>query len=205
LQAIFEQEAEKFNVFPLDDRFAERVVNPERPSVTRGQSSFNYAPGTTRIPEGSAPPIYQRSHTINASLNIGDNSADGVIVAEGGSSGGFTLYVADGQLVYEYNFFGKNRAQIVSNTTLPSGDVEVAMTYEQKPISASDPAVGGTVKLEVNGKNVGSGEVPRVVPKRFSATETLDIGSDLGSTVSESYDAPNAFSGKIENVSIELK
>lgn len=205
LQEIFDQEAKKYNVYPLDDRFAERVTNPERPSVTRGRKSFRYASGTSRIPEGSAPPIYQRSHTIEADLAIGDGSAEGVIVAEGGSSGGFSLYVADGKLVYEYNFFGKERTKIESDSRLPAGDVRVSMKYEQKPVPENDPAIGGTVVLMVNGQEVGSGEVKHVVPSRFSATETLDIGSDLGSTVSESYVAPHSFRGEIKRVDIELK
>lgn len=204
LQAIFDREAKKYDVYPLDDRFAERVTNPERPSVTRGRTTFRYAPGTERIPEGSAPPIYQRSHSITASLDTGDG-AEGVIVAEGGSSGGYALYVADGKLVYEYNFFGKERTRITSNAPLPKGDVDVTMTYAQKPVPKDDVAKGGTVSLMVNGKKVGGGEIPHVVPKRFSATETLDIGSDLGSTVSESYTAPHAFTGKIERVEMELK
>ncbi len=205
LQAIFDQEAEKYNVYPLDDRFAERVVNPERPSVTRGRTFFSYAAGTNRIPEGSAPPIYQRTHTITASIDVGEDGAQGVIVAEGGSAGGYALYVEEGKLVYEYNFFGKERNKIVSAAKLPSGKVQVEMDYQQKPITKANPAVGGTVTLSVNGKQVARGEVPHVVPSRFSATETLDIGADLGSTVSEDYTAPHAFNGKIEKVDIELK
>lgn len=205
LQAIFDQEAEKYNVYPLDDRFAERAVNPERPSVTRGRTSFSYSPGTDRIPEGSAPPIYQRTHTITASLDVGQDGAEGVIVAEGGSSGGYSLYVEDGKLVYEYNYFGKERKKIVADSELPAGKVEVAMDYEQKPVTKTNPVVGGKVTLTVNGKQVATGEVPHVVPARFSATETLDVGADLGSTVSEAYTAPHSFSGKIEKVDIELK
>ncbi|QGQ26535.1 arylsulfatase [Gimesia benthica] len=205
LQAIFDKEAEKYNVYPLDDRFAERVVNPERPSVTRGRTFFSYAAGTNRIPEGSAPPIYQRTHTITASIDVGEDETQGVIVAEGGSAGGYTLYVEEGKLVYEYNFFGKERNKIVSAAKLPSGKVQVEMDYQQKPITKANPAVGGTVTLSVNGKQVAQGEVPHVVPSRFSATETLDIGADLGSTVSEDYTPPHAFNGKIEKVNIELK
>jgi arylsulfatase len=205
LQAIFDQEARKFNVYPLDDRFAARVANPERPSVTRGRTSFTYASGADRIPEGSAPPIYQRSHSITAALDIGNNGAEGVIVAEGGSSGGYALYAKDGKLVYEYNFFGKQRTAITSDTALPNGKVEVTVDYVQKPVEASDPARGGSVTMKINGRKVGAGELEKVVPARFSATETLDIGSDLGSTVSESYVAPHMFTGKIKRVDIELK
>jgi arylsulfatase len=204
LKAIFDEEAKKYNVYPLDDRFAERARNPQRPSVTRGRDSFRYAPGTVRIPEGSAPPIYQRSHSIIAALETDDDS-EGVIAAEGGSSGGYSLYVRDGKLVYEYNFFGKERYAIASETELPEGDIEVTMDYVQKPVNEGNPSIGGSVTLSVNGKKVAEGELKNVVPSRFSATETLDIGSDLGSTVSESYVAPHAFSGKIKRVDIKLK
>lgn len=205
LQAIFDQQAKAFNVYPLDDRFAERAVNRERPSVTRGRTSFSYAPGTDRIPEGSAPPIYQQSHTISASIQIPEAGASGVIVAEGGSSGGYTLYVEEGKLVYEYNFFGKKRTKIPAETKLPSGKVKVEMDYQQKPVTDADPFVGGMVTLNVNGKQVAKSEVKQVVSARFSATETLDIGADLGSTVSHDYTAPNAFDGQIEQVRFELK
>ncbi|MEZ6048950.1 MAG: hypothetical protein R3C11_25915 [Planctomycetaceae bacterium] len=167
LQAIFDEEATKYGVYPLDDRFSERVVNPERPSVTRGRKSFTYAPGTTRIPEGSAPPIYQRSHTISAKLDLGDEAANGVIVAEGGSSGGYVLYVHDGKLIYEYNYFGKERNKITSTEMLPSGEVEVSMDYEQSAPSGEDLAIGGKVTLTVNGSQVGMGKLPHVIPKRF--------------------------------------
>jgi len=205
LQGIFDREAKRFGVYPLDDRFADRARNPERPSVTRGRKSFSYGPGTVRIPEGSAPPIYQRSHTIQADLTVGDEGVEGVIVAEGGSSGGYSLYVAEGKLVYEYNFFGRDRYKIVSDSRLPSGDVQVSARYEQRPIPDDAPATGGAVTLMINGTEVGRGELENVVPARFSATETLDIGSDLGSTVSPTYVAPHAFSGEIKRVRIELE
>ncbi|QDT65983.1 arylsulfatase [Calycomorphotria hydatis] len=202
LKSIFDQEAEKFNVYPLDDRFAERVVNPERPSVTRGRTSFHYSPGTARIPEGSAPSIYQRSHTIEATITIPDSNASGVIAAEGGSAGGYSLYLDNGKLVYEYNYFGKERPKVVSDQPLPTGQSKVSMTYVQA--EKSEVATGGTVTLKVDGQKVGEGELPHVIPKRFSATETLDIGKDLGSTVTPAYEAPFEFNGEIEKVTITL-
>jgi arylsulfatase A-like enzyme len=205
LQAIFDQEARRFNVYPLDDRFAERVVNPNRPSVTRDRSSFTYAAGTTRIPEGSAPPVYRRSHRIVADIELPQEGAEGVIVATGGSAAGYTLYVKDRRLVYEYNFFGKNRYIIASDRPLPTGKVQVVFDYEQG--QGKEPTSGGIGKLYVNGQPVGEGRIDRVVPSRFSATETLDIGMDLGATVAETYQAqaPFAFTGKIARVTIELK
>src|SRR5208337_1094247 len=133
LQSLFDAEASKYEVFPLDDRFVERGINPDRPSVVKGRSTFSYAAGTTRIPEGSAPPIYQHSHKITAKIVVPDSKTEGVIVATGGSSAGYTLYVKDGKVVYDYNFFGKTHYRVVSDKPLPMGEVEVVLDYQQKP------------------------------------------------------------------------
>jgi len=203
LQGIFDAEAKKYNVYPLDDRFVARASNPERPSVTRGKTHFEYAPGARRIPEGSAPPVYARNHSITVSLEMPDNGGDGVLVANGGSSAGFTLYVMNGKPVYEMNFFGKERYKVASTEALPAGKVVLTMNYAQE----GEAPKGGTATLLVNGKEVASGKIGMVPPVRYSATETLDIGMDLGAVVSTSYHgkAPFPFIGRIEKVAFDLK
>lgn len=139
LQVLFDSEARKYEVFPLDDRFVERSINPDRPSVVKGRTSFTYAAGTTRILEGSAPPIYQRSHKITARITVQDDKTEGVLIATGGSSAGYTLYVKDGKVIYDYNFFGKAHYRVVSDKPLPTGEVEVVLDYQQKPRLAAPP------------------------------------------------------------------
>jgi len=80
------------------------------------------------------------------------------------------------------------------------------LEYEQKPYKGWD-TTGGAARLYVNGKQVGEGAIGNVVPGRFSATETLDIGMDLGSTVSAEYhkQKPFAFTGRIEDVAIDFE
>jgi len=206
MQALFDEQALKYDVYPLDDRFVERAINPDRPSVAKGRTSFTYTAGVTRIPEGSAPQIYQRSHRITASIVVPADKTEGVIVATGGGSAGYTLYVKGGKVVYEYNFFGKARYRVVSDITLPTGNVEVVLDYTQKPFKQFVESTGGPAKLFINGKQVGEGDIANVTPGRFSATETLDIGMDLGSTVSMDYrdKAPFAFTGIIKTVKIDL-
>jgi len=203
LQALFKSEAEKYNVYPLDDRFVERAQNPERPSVTRGMTHFVYSPGAQRIPEGSAPPVYARSHSITVDFEMPTKGGDGVLVADGGSSAGFTLYIENGKPVYEMNFFGKERYRVQSDKKLPAGKITLTMNYTQQGKTPN----GGTAVLIVDGKEVASGEIGMVPPVRYSATETLDIGKDLGSVVSPSYHdkAPFAFGGEIETVTFDLK
>jgi arylsulfatase len=208
MKALFDQEAGKFGVYPLDDRFVERGVNPERPSLVRGRDSFAYSAGTVRIPEGNAPPIYQRSHRISADIVVPKGGkSNGVIVAEGGSSGGYTLFVKDGKPVYEFNFFGEAHYRVASTQALPPGKVNIVVYYAQRPFKRFVETTGGTARLYVNDRLVGEGEIANVVPGRFSATETLDIGMDLGAPVSGDYRPrpPFAYPGEIHNVKIDLK
>jgi len=199
LKAVFDEEAKKYNVYPLDDRFAERATNPNRPSVIRGKTEFSYMAGTERIPEGSAPPAYARTHTISAKINYSKGD-EGVIVANGGSSAGYSLYIKDNKLVYYSNFFHMNHYQVASST-LPEGELDIQMVYTQE---STEYGGGGSAKLFVNGKKVGEGKIDKVVPARYSATETMDIGKDLGSPVSPDYKAPFAYNGEIEYVKFKL-
>jgi arylsulfatase len=199
LISIFDNEAEKYGVYPLDDRFIDRSVNPERPSLTRGKTSFTYLSGTARIPEGSAPPAYRRDHTITAQIEYAPGD-EGVIVANGGSAAGYTFYIQNNKLHYTHNFF-QDIYDVTSKTNLPKGELKVKMVYTQE---SKEWGGGGTAKLYVNGNEVGSGKIDKVVPGRYSATETLDIGKDLGAPVSEHYQTPFEFTGKIDYVQIDL-
>ncbi|WP_075590500.1 arylsulfatase [Labilibacter marinus] len=201
LKAIFDQEAEKYNVYPLDDRYAERALNPLRPSITRGKTHFKYNQGTTRIPEGGTPPVYSRSHTITSKVDY-KKGDEGVLVAVGGNVAGYSLYVKNNKLHYTYNFFNTDRYNVSSSINLPQGELELKMEYTQE---SEDWGGGGTAKLFVNGKEVGSGVVGKTVPIRFAVTETTDIGMDLGSPVTPVYHSPFAYSNKIDFVEYDLK
>lgn len=201
LQKVFDAEAKKYNVYPLDDRFTERAAVPERPSHTRGRTTFTYYPGAVRIPEGSAPNVKARSHTITAELEIPDARAEGVIVCAGGSAG-YSFFVKNGVLMYENNFFGKERDLIKSDTPLPKGKVTVVFEYTHE---SKEYGGGGTGRLFVAGKKVAEGKFKHVVPVRYSATETFDVGEDRGEAVSEQYKGPFKFTGKIEKVVVDLK
>ncbi|MFK3820758.1 arylsulfatase [Pseudomonas yamanorum] len=200
LQALFESEAKKYNVLPLDDRFVERGNVPDRPSLSRGREQFTFYPGTVRVPEGTAPNVKARSHTVEAVFEV-DAKTEGVIVAQGGSAG-YTLFVKDGHLVYENNFFGKERDQIKSPEKLPAGKVvaEFQYTHEDKTFGG-----GGTGVLLVNGKEVARARFAHVPPIRYSATESFDIGRDTGEAVSTDYEGPFPFTGSLEKVDITIQ
>lgn len=76
------------------------------------------------------------------------------------------------------------------------------VAYEGKPGGLGKAA---PVTLMANGKKVGEGRLPKTVPLQFSLGEGADVGLDIGSAIDFSYDLPFAFTGKIEQVTIELK
>ncbi len=200
LQALFDHEAKKYNVYPLDDRFSERGVVPDRPTVNGNRTKFIYYPGTVRVPEGSAPNLKARSHKITAEFEVVTDKPNGVIVAAGGSAG-YTMFVKDGILMFENNFFGKERDLIKASKPLPKGKVTAVFEYTH---DAKEYGGGGSARLLVNGEVVGGGEFAHVPPVRYSATESFDIGKDLGEAVSEQYIGPFPFTEKLKQVEIEV-
>jgi hypothetical protein len=136
---------------------------------------------------------------INADLG---NNASGVLYALGGFSGGLTLYMDKGNLAYEYNMMEIERYTIRSTDKVSAGRhrIEVDTTIA-KPGAAAD------VVLSVDGKEVSRGTAKRTVPAAFTASESLDVGVDLGSPVSLAYfdRRPFRFDGKIEKVEVTMK
>src|SRR5262249_23519660 len=130
LQDAFWVEAKKYNVLPLDDRFSERGDPSLRPSLIAGRTEFTYYPGATRIPEPSAVNTKNTSHTITATIEVPQGGADGVLVAEGGSAGGFTLYIKNGKPIYEYNFVAHDRYKITSSEPLSAGPASIRVDFK---------------------------------------------------------------------------
>jgi hypothetical protein len=201
LQNDFWVEAEKYNVLPLDDRFAERGDPSLRPSLIAGRTNFTYYPGATRIPEPSAANTKNTSHVITATIEVPQGGADGVLVAEGGVPGGYTLYIQDGKPVYEYNYFAHERYKITSSETLSPGPAVIRVDFKY---DGGGIGKGGTAALFINGKRVGEGRIAKTCPSRFGA-ESFDVGMDNGSPVSENYRSPFAYSGTIKKVEISIQ
>lgn len=206
LLEIFDQEAQKYGVYPLDDRWAQRAINPERPSVNNGVYDYHFTSSTRRLTEGSAPLVFQRSHTITAEIDVPEKGGEGVIACMGGRTAGYTFYMMDGYLNYEYNWFTREYYLTQSKDKLSPGKHVVKMVYEQEPFEPFVDLTGGTVKLFVDDVLVGEGRNEKMVFARYTLTETLDIGTDLGSSVSQRYEPmePFNFNGKINFVDYKL-
>jgi arylsulfatase len=169
-----------------------------RPSLIAGRTDFTYYPGT-RIPEPSAANTKNTSHTITATIEVPQGGADGVLVAEGGAAGGYTLYIKDGKPVYEYNYMAHARYKVASSETLSLGPAVIRVDFKYD----GGVGKGGTAALFINDKKVGEGRIEKTCPSRFGP-ESFDIGTDNGSPVSEEYQPPFAYAGTIKKVQIHI-
>ena len=202
MQDLFWVEAAKYQVLPLDDRFIERADPSLRPSLIAGRSDFTYYPGATRIPESSAANVKNRSHSITALIDVPQSGGDGVLVAAGGTVGGYALYVKDGKLTYEYNWFTQQRYKVQSSSKLSPGPATVRMDFKY---DGGGLGKGGVVTLFVNDKKVGEGRVEKTILGRYSADETFDVGMDTGSPVGDGYQSPNPYAGTLRKVEVRLQ
>ena len=204
LQRLFIIEAGKYSALPLDDRTFERF-NPDlagRPQLIKGKSQILFG-GMGRLSENSIVSIKNKSYAITADLDVPKSGAEGVIIAQGGSVNGWSLYAKDGKLKYCYNFFGVDVSFVEATQPIPAGNHQVRMEFKY---DGGGTAKGGGVTLYVDGKSVGQGRIERTVPMAFSADETCDVGKETGSPVSPDYGPTgNEFSGEVNWVQIDLE
>jgi arylsulfatase len=205
LQAVFDAEAKKYNVYPLDATFAERADVSIRPSLTRGRSTFTYYPGTIRVPEGAAPDTKNKDFTITAEVEIPERGADGVVITQGGRFGGWGLLVMDGKPEFDYAFSNQkqHKYRVTSQEKLSPGKHTLKFDFKY---DGPGYGKGGTGTLSVDGKQVAEGKIERTIPVRFSLDETLDVGMDTGTPVVEDYvdKMPFKFTGDLKKVVIDL-
>ncbi|KRC37438.1 arylsulfatase [Oerskovia sp. Root22] len=204
LQQLFLIEATRYNVLPLDDRAAERM-NPEfagRPTLVQGDTLRLY-PGMVRLNENVAINVKNRSFSATAEVLLPDDgAAEGVLLAQGGRTGGWAFFVEDGRLAFHYNYCGLLRATVVSTSPVGGGvhQVRAEFAYDGGGIGK-----GGVVTLYVDGQAVGDGRVERTHPMYFSFDEGLDVGLDTGMPVYEGYRTSRGeFSGTIHWAQIDL-
>ncbi len=199
MKAAFLDEAKQNKVFPIGAGIWLRIHPEDR--VKTPYSSWQFDATTTRMPEFTAPGLGRESNHVTVDATLADN-ASGVLYALGGASGGLSLYMDNGELVYEYNMMIIERYGARSKNKLAAGKhrIEVDTTIAK-------PGAPAVVILSVDGNEVARADVKRTVPAAFTASETFDVGVDLGSPVSLAYAErrPFALDGHIDNVEVDLK
>jgi arylsulfatase A-like enzyme len=202
LQRLWLIEATKNNVLPLDDRGIERAL-PElsgRPTLVKGNRQLLFG-GMGRLSENSVVSIKNKSHAVTAEVVVPEGGAQGVIVAQGGSIGGWSLYLKDRKPRYCYNLLGIQRFYVDSDREVPAGTHQVRMEFAY---AGGGLGKGGTVTLFMDGTPVGSGEVAATAAMIFSADDTCDVGTEGGALVADDYPEPNDFTGEINWVEIDV-
>jgi arylsulfatase A-like enzyme len=206
MQDLFMKEAEKYYVLPIDDRFIERLnpVMVGRPDLMAGRTSLTVYEGMTGMSENVFINTKNRSHTITAEVTIPKGDAKGVILAQAGRFGGWSLYLKDGKPTYTYNFLGLQRFTIAANEAVPTGKATIRYEFAY---DGGGFGKGGVGTIFVNNKKVAEGRIEYTQPFAFSGDEGADVGEDAETPVVEDYGipAPYVFTGKIDRVTIDLK
>jgi arylsulfatase len=197
-------EAEKHNVLPLDDRFGPRFA--ENAARFQGaRDNFVFHAGMGHVPTDVAPDVRSRSYTIEAHVEIGEGDAEGVLIAHGDATSGYSLYIKDGFLVHDLNIGGGHEI-VRSDRRVPAGTQRLGVHVERLR-RESPPAQGSRTgvtayTLLIDGEPAGSLQTELGFHTLISWSG-LDIGRDRSSPVSH-YDAPFEFTGRLLRVTVAM-
>ncbi|HEY2420004.1 MAG TPA: sulfatase-like hydrolase/transferase, partial [Neobacillus sp.] len=193
LEEIWMQEAKKYAVFPLDD-------NPIRKGfqgLQDGKTVFTFYPGMAHLPSSAAPSLTLSSYSITIPIFRLTQDEEGVLIAHGNHSSGYTLYIKENYLIYEYNYVG-TVYQVQSSVEVPVGLSTIRFEFKRKIFTQ------GNGMLYINNQLSGIVKLARTLPFVISV-EGLDIGRDRLTPVSRNYPIPEfPFTGQIKQVDIIL-
>jgi len=203
LQRLWLIEATRYNLLPIDDRTTEKF-NPDtagRPVLIKGNTQLLFG-GMGRLSENCVLNIKNKSHSVTTEIEVPEQGAEGVIIAQGANIGGWSLYAKNGRLKYCYNVAGVNYYYVEAARVLPAGEHQVRMEFAY---AGGGPGKGGQVTLYVDGEKVGEGAIPMTQAFVFSADDGCDVGEDSGAPVSPDYGSRgNAFNGTVKGVQLAI-
>jgi hypothetical protein len=211
LAGLFWIEAKKYQVLPLDASVATRVVAP-RPSLSAGRTQFSWSGAVTGTPNGDAPSILDSSFRYTADVDIPSAGAEGMIVTQGGRFGGYGFYLLKGRPVFVYNFFDLNRTRWEGPEALSSGRHTLEFDFRYDGLGMGTLAFnnvsgigrGGTGVLKVDGREVARQTMKHSIPLIMQWDENFDIGADSGTPVSNEYQVPFQFTGKLTKLTLTI-
>ena len=203
LKARWEELAWENNVFPLYDDMIQRIAKQQGRLFGDRTEFTYYNPGARRIAEKASAPVKGRSHSIESTLDLAGKE-EGVILACGGFTGGYTLYIKDNKLHYDYNYY-HGLYYSLESPSLGTGAVDVKFNFVETG-GTTKGIPGGRGELYVNGKKVDEVEMPEMHISTFSLSETFDVGIDAGTPVSNKYRVTNhyPFTGDLDKVVVKL-
>lgn len=185
LQDLFIAEATKYRVFPMDDRYWERMnaAIAGRPDLMAGRTSISFGTSTPPLREDAAPNMKNRSFRIDASVDLAEE-ARGVIVSQGGRFAGWSFYLVNGILTYHHNYCAMERYTVSANEPTSRGLHELSCVFDY---DGGGLGRGGLLHLLIDGVEIGSGRVHSTTPYLYSLSDTMDIGVERGTPVTLDY------------------
>jgi len=203
LRERWEELAWENNVYPLYDDMIMRVAKQQDRLFGDRKEFVYYTPGARRIAEKASAPVKARSHSIETTLNL-TGREEGVIVACGGFTGGYTLFIKNNRAYYDYNYYN-GLYYTLESPRLGKGEVHIKLDFIED--GGTTPGIpGGKGYLYINGKEVDEVEMPEMHISTFSLSETFDVGIDAGTPVSSKYRQKNhyPFTGDLDKVIVKL-
>jgi arylsulfatase len=207
LRSLFDAEAARNHVFPIDDRRIERfsAVVAGRPSLVGDRTTLTLFPGMDGIGENAFLDLRSKSHTVSAEIEVPAGGGEGVIIAQAGRFGGWSLYMKDGRLRHVHNFAGLDHFTASSKDPVTPGRHVVRYEFVSNPPSAGVASTAGVSRLYVDGVLVGEAPVGRTMPYAYSTDEGVDVGRDRETPVCGDYrQGDNAFNGTIVKVDVAI-
>ena len=202
LQELFLVEASKYGVFPLDNEALQRAAAP-RPSPLAGKTVFTYSGEISGIPAGSAPNLLGKSYSISAEVDIPQGGAEGMLNTNGGSFGGYGLYLVKGKPVFTYVQLTTERFRWEGPAALTPGKHTIMFDFKY---DGPGFGKGGTGVLSVDGKDVDRKKMPATIPFMVSLDESFDVGVDTRHGIDDNdYQPPFRFTGKLDKLTIKLE
>src|SRR5664280_226804 len=212
MDALFWQEAEKYQVLPLDATVATRLISP-RPSLSAGRTVFTYSGEITGTPNGDAPSILNSSYDFKAEVEIPQSGGEGMIVTQGGRFGGYGFYVLKGKPVFTWNLVDLKRVKWQGTEVLSPGKHTLEFDFKYNGLGMGTLAFnnmsgigqGGTGVLKIDGKAVATQTMERTLPLILQWDENFDVGADTGTPVDDQdYQVPFTFTGKLDKLTLTI-
>jgi arylsulfatase A-like enzyme len=201
MQELFLIEAQKYQVFPLDNSILERLTTA-RPSATAGRTEFTYSGEMAGIPVGGAPSVLDKSYSLTAEVEVPAGGGEGMINTIGGRFGGYGFYVLKGKPVFAYNLLAVEHFRWEDADALTAGKHTIMFDFKY---DGPGFGKGGTGVLSVDGKEVARKTIPHTTPFVMTIDESFDIGIDTRTGVNDDYQLPFKFTGKLNKLTINLK
>ncbi len=212
LQAMFWQEAKKYQVEPLDATVVARLITP-RPSITAGRTEFTWTMPLTGTPNGDAPSILNSSYRFRAEVEVPQGGGEGMLITQGGRFAGYGFYLLNGKPTFTWDLVDLKRIKWQGPDALTAGKHVLEFDFKYDGLgmgtlafaNASGIGQGGTGTLSVDGKVVATQKMEHTIPIILAWDENLDVGSDTGTPVDDQdYQVPFSFTGKIDKITLTI-